>query len=1069
MESVLNQAHESVQFTIDEVEVSWLGLEHLIALRIVEVEASDTAGNSIVDIPALAVTFSRAALQAGVIAPKSVQIVKPNLWLAREADGAFSLAVSEDEGASEPMIDTLFSQLNAPDDPNNRLSYLEQIQIFDATLNYTDRKLGSNWFARIDNASLIQAADGILVDMNMRTDAETESANLRVQGAFGSQTKKLGAQIDFSDLNPATVSDFAPAMMSLAAVDVPLSGSLDVQFSSDGSVETAEAVIRGDEGFIRPSLLIEEEGSETATESPLAIKLVSANAAYDGENAILSVTQFVVEFADGATLALPAPLNHAMPLKRIGLTGQGSESEIDIETLELDLDGVVITAHGKVDSPLQSPKIAVHAETTRVRFDDLARYWPPSLAPGAYDWVINHLFDGTATFAEIDVALSEDDAEIILDDVTGRIEAEGVKVDFLPPLPPVLDASGTATFDDKAFTINLTGGYAGEKQVTGGVVSIYDFDGEVERLGLDLSIASPVRSALLYINKPPLELLDGFAMDVDTVSGDAAVRVQMDFALLKDLLIEDIDLTVIGELNDVGISGLIEDDDITNGHLNLAIDTDGMDIDGPITLADIPGYMTWTENFLSSAEMRRQIRLSVKDANANDITRVGFGTVDLSPYLKAGLVAGDARYEESTDGSQQFDINIDLTAAEAVIPELNRRKPIEEPGQLRLSGRLQDGELRALDQVTFSTSDIYADGSLQFRDGALHQVNLRRFTGPLTDVIGNARQDEDGVWLITFGGAQFNLASLVESSSETEDVDEGDSDTSGSVGLPDLILSGKIDTVWVGEGASLQNFDARLTVKDTLWEDLWVKATDSAGTPWSASIGPGEPNKRLLEIRSGDAGRTLRSLRIYDHMRGGKLTINGEFDDSKPSHPLDGRLKVKEFRLEEAPLLARLLTVTSFTGIANNLTGRGISVTELNAPFLMENGLIILKDARMYGSALGLTAEGDINTQSEMLDIRGTVVPFYTVNSVLGRIPLIGNVFSGGEKGGGVFAATYRIAGDAGEPDISYNALATLAPGFLRNLFNVFEGDPQTSTEAPVVDRSPASGNDPNPAPDDDR
>ena len=43
-------------------------------------------------------------------------------------------------------------------------------------------------------------------------------------------------------------------------------------------------------------------------------------------------------------------------------------------------------------------------------------------------------------------------------------------------------------------------------------------------------------------------------------------------------------------------------------------------------------------------------------------------------------------------------------------------------------------------------------------------------------------------------------------------------------------------------------------------------------------------------------------------------------------------------------------------------------------------------------------------------------------------------------SGSGVFAATYRMTGNLDDPDVSVNPLATLAPGFLRGLFGIFEG-----------------------------
>ncbi len=60
-------------------------------------------------------------------------------------------------------------------------------------------------------------------------------------------------------------------------------------------------------------------------------------------------------------------------------------------------------------------------------------------------------------------------------------------------------------------------------------------------------------------------------------------------------------------------------------------------------------------------------------------------------------------------------------------------------------------------------------------------------------------------------------------------------------------------------------------------------------------------------------------------------------------------------------------------------------------------------------------------------------MPAYTLNSLLGRIPLVGDILTGGE-GGGVFAVDFSLSGALDKPKIQVNPLSALAPGILRNL-----------------------------------
>ena len=60
---------------------------------------------------------------------------------------------------------------------------------------------------------------------------------------------------------------------------------------------------------------------------------------------------------------------------------------------------------------------------------------------------------------------------------------------------------------------------------------------------------------------------------------------------------------------------------------------------------------------------------------------------------------------------------------------------------------------------------------------------------------------------------------------------------------------------------------------------------------------------------------------------------------------------------------------------------------------------------------------------------------FQFLNSLPGKIPLIGKLFVG-EKGGGLIGVAYSVKGLLPNPEISVNPLSALAPGAARNLFN---------------------------------
>ena len=99
-----------------------------------------------------------------------------------------------------------------------------------------------------------------------------------------------------------------------------------------------------------------------------------------------------------------------------------------------------------------------------------------------------------------------------------------------------------------------------------------------------------------------------------------------------------------------------------------------------------------------------------------------------------------------------------------------------------------------------------------------------------------------------------------------------------------------------------------------------------------------------------------------------------------------------------------------------------------------------LREARASGPALGLTAGGNLNFSSKSVDLNGVLVPSYSVNSVLGDVPLLGDIIVG-KKGEGMFALNYDVKGEFSKTQVSVNPLSALTPGFLRRIFDTERED----------------------------
>jgi hypothetical protein len=397
---------------------------------------------------------------------------------------------------------------------------------------------------------------------------------------------------------------------------------------------------------------------------------------------------------------------------------------------------------------------------------------------------------------------------------------------------------------------------------------------------------------------------------------------------------------------------------------------------------------------------------------------------DLAPYL-TGPVGGEARLAMRRDGQSTVTLRADLARARLALRELGWEKP---PGAaaraeatLRLAGpRLVAAELRRLEGAGLSARAAARFG----RDGRLEHVEVTELRLGETRLAGEVRPParEGEAWRVSARGPLLDLSRRPRAS---------DAGAPGT--MPPVALEARLDRVVLGPGRYTRNVVVSLRHDGQRIEALEAEGAVGDRGSFAATIRRDGQGRRL-ELRSDDAGALLATLDVIDSMAGGRLAVRGTYDDTRPSAPLTGEATIEEFRLRDAPAIGRVLQAMTLYGLLEMVRGPGLSFANLSAPFTLDGNRLELRDARAYGPSLGFTAVGTVDLARKTLAIEGTIVPAYFFNTLLGHIPLIGRLFAP-ERGGGVFAATYRVRGPFADPEVSVNPLAALTPGFLRGLF----------------------------------
>ena len=198
-------------------------------------------------------------------------------------------------------------------------------------------------------------------------------------------------------------------------------------------------------------------------------------------------------------------------------------------------------------------------------------------------------------------------------------------------------------------------------------------------------------------------------------------------------------------------------------------------------------------------------------------------------------------------------------------------------------------------------------------------------------------------------------------------------------------------------------------------------------------------NKKLtLTVNKNENNETITTLfsdypkplvKQYKFVKGFEEGIL-DFYSIKKNDISNSVLKIDNFKVQEVPVLARLLTLASLQGIADLLTGEGIRFTNFEMKFTNKKGLMTIDEMYAIGPAISVLMDGYIETK-KLISLRGTLVPATTINRTIASIPLIGKILVGKKTGEGVFGVSFKIKGPPKNLKTTVNPVKTLTPRFI--------------------------------------
>lgn len=882
------------------------------------------------------------------------------------------------------------------------------------------------------------------------------------------------ADIELNRLDPRDIGRFSSLFSPLRGVQLPVTALIGVDFVAGGqpSQGTIELYIEpGSIGLAKSSLDVRE-------------MIVSANADFANKNIAIDDLRFNISGVAGRMSGRVAySLSDRGQLKELetALSGEGilvdlpklfaqkltvpraeisafydlSRDRIEIERLDVTHNFGMAQTAGMITVNNRNPVFDFTTRFGKMSRQGVEGLWPLPIAPRTRDWVAKNITGGSLIDGSISLNASLED---ILDRQPGEpmrddamlldLDFENLDLRYLPFLPPLVGTDIRLFLRGKSFEARAKGGSillpSKDLETDFSTVAVASASFEtphyrdrMQAADIRFSGTGVVRDVVRAVNRPPLKLVENIDFDFDRLRGEAFVETHLNLAVFAPVEARRPIYKISARTDALELDKKLGPFALGKGRGFVDIDNDGLRAMGR---AEVDGHDTgfqWHQPF--GADAAKNSKLAVHGL--------------FSPQAIAD-------FDQAWAG-------IRLKGAPHVNLLING--PPEKPDNFRLYADLQNAELSTLPLAYVKPQGESAHVKAVIENNAAGEV--AEISGTLSVAGETATEIDmslDGDLLTGFEmtpislGRDKNLLAkfeiidgtrIVEMTADVFDAsrlfDAGNRDVKYQAEpfeiLPFLGKEAVITTQMrrvVGEhNVEMDNARMRIIRKQGLHEELDFQGVFADGADMVMSIERDNDVRRRFLIQTERAGNVFRMFDWASEMYGGNLVMTGtmydeDFVTRDGQKDIEGRMTMTAFRVRNVPVLASILTLASLTGIADTLSGDGIKFQKAQGDFSLKDGRLTIDSGRMHGAAVGLTMQGDYDIGQGDVDIGGTLVPAYTLNSFLGNIPLVGPVLTG-RRGEGIIGIGYRVAGEGGKANALVNPLSILTPGVFRRIFEL--------------------------------
>lgn len=992
-------------------------------------------------------------LLRGQVQPKRIALSGLYATLRRD-EGSIALSLS-DGGGPLRQAETLPALIEQWDATlaTPVLAALTEVETEALTLRYEDARLGRVWtldggHLRLDRRGQELEVSGGFSLLSGRD--YVSSVELSYRSEIGSPAADFGFAV--RDAASEDIAAQAPALAWLGVLRAPISGSLRGGISGEGGLLPLAASLQIGGGVLQPedearpvpftgarSYFTYEPASQVLRFDELSVESGWGSGTAEGQAMLNGISEGVLKDLVGqftfSNLSFNPQGLYPQPLV---FEGVRSDFKLELDPFRLQIGEMLIDSgpsrarlRGEAAAGPEGWTYALDAGVEEITVARLKELWPALAAKKPREWVEKNLHEGALSGVRLSMRGREGAPPLLAADAAFQ---EG-RVTFQKHMPEARRVAGRLSLLDKRFAVMATAGVVQPDQ--GGPVDIAGTSFIIPDISIKKAAPGVVRlkaqgevtSALSLLNRPPLSVLKKSALPVDLAGGTVALEGTLSLPLAKKVPFEAVEYHYRGRITGVESAVLVPGHVLAAEALQIEGDHRSVTVRGSGSLSGVPATAAWRQPVgkgdLPPGRVSGTVELSQQ---ANEALKLG-----LPPGTFSGAAPGRFDLQLVKGGPPVITLQSELEGLGIRMPALGWAKPESSAGSLALTAVL-DTPARVTG-LKVEAPGLEAEGEVVAAEGGgldraeFSRVRIGNWMDGPAELVGRPGQVPE----VRVGGGIIDLRrSPFGSGGGTQ----AGADSAGPIRLA-------LTRLQVTDSIALNSFRGDFTTLGGFNGSFRGELNGQVVVDGKVVT---QKDGIAVRIGSQDAGGVFRAAGVLRHGSGGSFDLTllptgkeGEFK---------GGLKVRNVRVKEAPSMAALLNAVSLVGLLDELSGRGILFSEVDAAFRLGPSYLQVDQGSAVGPSMGLSLDGFYNTGSSALDMRGVLSPIYLVN-VVGR-PLA-------RKGEGLFGFAFNLQGTADAPVVTVNPLSALMPGVLRDIMRrqapKAPGAEPAASEAPPVKR----------------